>query len=69
MQTLVGKKGNSLRLDLAPDLGTIHSDLTKIRQMLLNLLGNAAKFTEGGTVTLAAWREAGEAGLLISTEI
>ncbi|RYC29625.1 response regulator [Lichenibacterium minor] len=61
VQTLVGKKGNSLRLDLAPDLGTMHSDLTKVRQVLLNLLGNAAKFTERGTITLAAWREVGEA--------
>ena len=62
VQTLVGKKGNSLRLDLAPDLGSMRSDLTKVRQVLLNLLGNAAKFTEGGTITLSAWREAGEAG-------
>ncbi|WP_237481249.1 response regulator [Lichenibacterium dinghuense] len=62
VQTLVGKKGNSLRVDLAPDLGTMRSDLTKVRQMLLNLLGNAAKFTEAGTITLAAWREVGEVG-------
>ncbi len=65
VQTLVGKKGNSLRFDLAPDLGSMRSDLTKVRQMLLNLLGNAAKFTEGGTITLAAWREVGDAGPLV----
>ncbi len=65
VQTLVGKKGNSLRFDLAPDLGSMRSDLTKVRQMLLNLLGNAAKFTEVGTITLAAWREVGDAGPLV----
>jgi signal transduction histidine kinase len=38
----------------------MHSDLTKIRQMLLNLLSNACKFTERGTITLSMEREAEE---------
>ncbi len=53
---LVAKKANALSLDLAPGLGGMRSDLTKVRQMLLNLLSNAAKFTEGGTITLSASR-------------
>ena len=53
---LVQKKDNALSLDLAPNLGGMRSDLTKLRQMLLNLLSNAAKFTEGGTITLSASR-------------
>ena len=53
---LVDKKGNTLALALGPDLGTMHSDVTKVRQILLNLLSNAAKFTEGGTITLSATR-------------
>ncbi|TXM88147.1 HAMP domain-containing histidine kinase, partial [Methylobacterium sp. WL122] len=59
--SLVEKKGNRFVLDLADDLGTMHQDQTKIRQCLLNLIGNAAKFTEGGTITLtvARHREAG----------
>ncbi len=59
---LVGKKGNTLSLALADDLGAMHSDITKIRQILLNLLSNAAKFTEGGTITLSATRVAAAGG-------
>ena len=55
--TLVERNGNSLDLRVAPGLGRMASDLTKVRQILLNLLSNAAKFTERGTVTLAVHRE------------
>jgi signal transduction histidine kinase len=40
-----------------PELGDMRADLTKVRQALFNLLSNACKFTEGGTVTLHARRE------------
>ena len=53
-QPLIESNGNRLVLELAPALGTLRSDLTKCRQVLLNLLSNAAKFTDRGTVTLAA---------------
>ncbi|MDB6115312.1 MAG: rpfC 5 [Lacunisphaera sp.] len=53
---LVSKKGNTLKLDCPPDIGSIHADQTKLRQMLLNLLSNASKFTEGGTITIKAAR-------------
>ncbi|MCJ2060178.1 response regulator [Methylobacterium sp. J-048] len=54
--TLVGKKGNTLEMQLAPELGRMHSDLTKTRQVLFNFLSNAAKFTESGTITLVVAR-------------
>ncbi len=60
--TLVAKKNNRLALDLPPGLGRMRSDVTKLRQVLLNLLSNAAKFTEGGTITLSASRAPGPDG-------
>ena len=54
---LISKNGNVLVTDFANDLGTVRADLTKLRQALFNLLSNAAKFTEKGTITLVAKRE------------
>jgi signal transduction histidine kinase/DNA-binding response OmpR family regulator len=54
LKPLVDKNGNTLQVHLAPDLGVIHADLTKVRQSLFNLLSNASKFTENGTITLNA---------------
>ena len=59
VQSLVAKKRNRLELRLEPGLGTMETDLTKTRQMLLNLLSNAAKFTEDGTIVLSAARGPG----------
>ena len=46
--------GVALVKDCAPDLALVHSDQDKIKQILLNLLGNAAKFTHRGTITMTA---------------
>ena len=62
IEPLIAKNANALEVIGAPDLGTMRSDQTKLRQSLLNLLSNAAKFTERGRITLAARRMAGPDG-------
>jgi PAS domain S-box-containing protein len=57
VQPLVEKNANTLEVLRASNLGTMHADLTKVRQSLFNLFSNAAKFTERGTITLGAARE------------
>ncbi len=49
---LVQKKSNTFILNTAPDLDKMTVDVTKLRQCLLNLISNASKFTENGSITL-----------------
>ena len=53
---LIEKNDNVLALELPEDLGFMHADITKIRQSLFNLLSNASKFTEQGTISLVVER-------------
>jgi signal transduction histidine kinase/uncharacterized protein (UPF0335 family) len=59
--SLIEEKNNALATDYGENLGVMHSDMTKLRQNLLNLISNAAKFTESGTITLYAHREVRDA--------
>ena len=53
---LVRKNNNALKVHCAGDVGAMSSDLMKTRQILLNLLSNAGKFTSNGVVTLEVVR-------------
>ncbi|MDB6170504.1 MAG: domain S-box [Verrucomicrobia bacterium] len=54
---VVEKNGNHFEVSMSGDLGTMQSDLTKLRQSLFNLLGNAGKFTKEGRVSLQVTKE------------
>ena len=56
IQPLVEKNANTLNVECADDMGSMHADLTKVRQSLFNLLSNASKFTKEGTITLTVSR-------------
>jgi len=58
IRTMAEKNGNVLAVDCAIDIGTMQADPTRIRQVLLNLASNASKFTQNGTVTIMARRDA-----------
>lgn len=56
VKPLIAKNNNTLEVEYAPDANRMVADLVKVRQTLLNLLSNAAKFTENGTVQLKIMR-------------
>ena len=56
-QPLAERNGNRLAVEQPDGLGAMRADVTRLRQIILNLLSNACKFTHGGTVTLAVERE------------
>lgn len=57
IEPLVHKNSNKLEFLGQRNLGTINADLTKTRQILLNLLSNAAKFTKQGLITITIEKE------------
>jgi GAF domain-containing protein/DNA-binding response OmpR family regulator/anti-sigma regulatory factor (Ser/Thr protein kinase) len=57
IQPLAARNGNRLAVECDPAVGAMRADVTKVRQALFNLLSNACKFTERGTVSLAVSRE------------
>lgn len=53
VEMLVKQRGNKLKFEYDESVGLMHADLTKMRQILLNLLSNASKFTDHGTISLS----------------
>ncbi|HEU4403684.1 MAG TPA: HAMP domain-containing sensor histidine kinase [Polyangiaceae bacterium] len=53
LRPLLRQNGNALEVDLPPGELTLYADLVKLRQALVNLLSNAAKFTANGSVRLS----------------
>ena len=69
VEPMLHKNGNRLIVRCAEDLGIVSTDATKLRQVTLNLLSNAAKFTERGTITLSAYRRKSAAGDWIEIQV
>ena len=66
---LVAEKNNKFVLNSRGSLGSILTDATKLRQVVLNLLSNAAKFTQNGVVTLSARRDVKSLGDWIEIQV
>ena len=69
VQPMVAEKGNKLVVKCRNNLGIVLTDQTKLRQAALNLMSNAAKFTEEGTITLSVQRRKSQAGDWIEIQV
>jgi signal transduction histidine kinase/HAMP domain-containing protein len=69
IQPLADKNGNRVEVRCEPEMRDMRADLTKVRQALFNLLSNACKFTERGTVSLVVRQEPGGGGDVVVFDV
>jgi signal transduction histidine kinase len=65
MEPLAQQKGLTIQADLDPDTGVITGDQRRIEQVIMNLMSNAIKFTDKGTVTIQSHNTSGEIVLIV----
>lgn len=63
VQPLIKENGNTLTVEMPPNIGVLVVDEMKFQQCLLNLISNAAKFTSNGNITLRLYRKAWNNGI------
>jgi signal transduction histidine kinase/methyl-accepting chemotaxis protein len=68
-QHLVQQNSNTIHLDVAEEVKSIYSDPLRFRQIVLNLLSNALKFTQNGDIHLRAASETREDGDWLRLEV
>jgi CheY-like chemotaxis protein/anti-sigma regulatory factor (Ser/Thr protein kinase) len=69
VELLLAKNRNTLDVQCPPEAGAIRADVTKVRQILFNLLSNASKFTRQGRVALRVTREQDADGERVCFEV
>jgi signal transduction histidine kinase len=62
VKLLIGEKSNAFEVNISDDINVVTADHTKLRQSIINLLSNAAKFTSNGTVRLDVTQEVEQHG-------
>ncbi len=69
LNTLAQQKALSIEVDCHDDIGPMTTDRTRVRQILTNLISNAVRYTESGSITVQARRVPDEAGDVVEVAV